>query len=120
MAEPDQDSLQIEPASNFYAQAKAGAVGLRHHVPDHQRLLAADIPTTARRRTAIPGLALVWAVSSEKDTTKDVIARLNAAMLERWRTRKRASASPAQESPRAAQSDRRRSLASLSKIRNNR
>ena len=61
-----QIDLQIEPASNFYAQAKAGAIK-PFAITSKERVGAAgDIPTTAEAGHAgLPGLAVVRAVGAE-------------------------------------------------------
>ena len=77
-----QIDLQIEPASNFFAQAKAGAIkAVRHHGGD-PRSAASDIPTTAEAGMPQFQASLWYGLWAPKDTPKDVIARLNAAMLE--------------------------------------
>jgi tripartite-type tricarboxylate transporter receptor subunit TctC len=77
-----QIDLQIEPASNFYAQAKAGAVKPYAITSKNRSSAAGDIPTTAE--AGMPGFqaSLWYGLWAPKDTPKDIVARLNAAMLE--------------------------------------
>jgi tripartite-type tricarboxylate transporter receptor subunit TctC len=77
-----QIDLQIEPASNFFAQAKAGAIKPYAITATNRSTAASDIPTTAE--AGMPGFqaSLWYGLWAPKDTPKDIIARLNAAMLE--------------------------------------
>jgi tripartite-type tricarboxylate transporter receptor subunit TctC len=77
-----QIDLQIEPASNFFAQAKAGAIKPYAITSRNRSSAAGDIPTTAE--AGMPGFqaSLWYGLWAPKDTPKDVVARLNAAMLE--------------------------------------
>ena len=77
-----QIDLQIEPASNFFAQAKAGAIKPYAITAKNRSTAAGDIPTTAE--AGMPGFeaSLWYGLWAPKDTPKDIIARLNAAMLE--------------------------------------
>ena len=77
-----QIDLQIEPASNFFAQAKAGAVKPYAIAANNRSTAAGDIPTTAE--AGMPGFqaSLWYGLWAPKDTPKDIVARLNAAMLE--------------------------------------
>ena len=77
-----QIDLQIEPASNFFAQAKAGAIKPYAVAAKNRSTAASDIPTTAE--AGMPGFqaSLWYGLWAPKDTPKDIIARLNAAMLE--------------------------------------
>jgi tripartite-type tricarboxylate transporter receptor subunit TctC len=76
-----QIDLQIEPASNFYAQAKAGAIKSFAITSASRSKAAPDIPTTAEAGT--PFQASLWyGLWAPKGTPKDIIAKLNAAMLE--------------------------------------
>ena len=77
-----QIDLQIEPASNFFAQAKAGAIKPYAITATNRSTAAGDIPTTAE--AGMPGFqaSLWYGLWAPKDTPKDIIARLNAAMLE--------------------------------------
>ena len=77
-----QIDLQIEPASNFYAQVKAGALK-PYAVTSKARVGAApDIPTAAE--AGLPGFqATLWyGLWAPKGTPKDVVARINAVMAE--------------------------------------
>ena len=61
-----QIDLQIEPASNFFAQAKAGAIKPYAITAKNRSTAASDIPTTAE--AGMPGFQaslLVWAVGAE-------------------------------------------------------
>jgi tripartite-type tricarboxylate transporter receptor subunit TctC len=77
-----QIDLQIEPASNFFAQAKAGTVKPYAITATKRSTAAGDIPTTAE--AGFPGFhaSLWYGLWAPKDTPKDIVARLNAAMLE--------------------------------------
>jgi tripartite-type tricarboxylate transporter receptor subunit TctC len=77
-----QIDLQIEPASNFFAQAKAGAIKPYAITATNRSTAASDIPTTAE--AGMPGFqaSLWYGLWAPKDTPKDIIARLNAVMLE--------------------------------------
>ena len=77
-----QIDLQIEPASNFFAQAKAGAIKPYAITAKNRSSAAGDIPTTDE--AGLPGFhaSLWYGLWAPKDTPKDVVARLNAAMLE--------------------------------------
>ena len=77
-----QIDLQIEPASNFFAQAKAGAIKPYAIASKNRSTAAADIPTTDE--AGLPGFhaSLWYGLWAPKDTPKEIVARLNAAMLE--------------------------------------
>ncbi len=77
-----QIDLQIEPASNFFAQAKAGAIKPYAIAAKNRSTAASDIPTTAE--AGMPGFqaSLWYGLWAPKDTPKDIVTRLNAAMLE--------------------------------------
>jgi tripartite-type tricarboxylate transporter receptor subunit TctC len=100
-----QIDLQIEPASNFYAQAKAGAIKPYAVTSKIRSVAASDIPTTAEAGT--PFEASLWyGLWAPKDTPKDIIARLNVAMLDalaREDTRKRFADLGLQTAPREQQ-----------------
>jgi tripartite-type tricarboxylate transporter receptor subunit TctC len=73
-----QIDLQIEPASNFFAQARAGAIKPYAITSNKRSTAAGDIPTTGE--AGLPGFHAslwygLWA-------PKEIVARLNAAMLE--------------------------------------
>jgi tripartite-type tricarboxylate transporter receptor subunit TctC len=77
-----QIDLQIEPASNFYAQVKAGALKA-YAITSKARVDAArDIPTTDE--AGLPGFhAVLWyGLWVPKGTPKDIIAKLNTVMIE--------------------------------------
>jgi tripartite-type tricarboxylate transporter receptor subunit TctC len=76
-----QIDLQIEPASNFYAQAKAGAIKPFAITSASRSKAAPDIPTTTE--AGMPFQASLWyGLWAPKDTPKDIVTKLNAAMLE--------------------------------------
>ena len=76
-----QIDLQIEPASNFYTQAKAGAIKPYAVTSKVRSVAASDIPTTAE--AGMPFEASLWyGLWAPKDTPTDIIAKLNAAMLD--------------------------------------
>lgn len=77
-----QIDLQIEPASNFFAQAKAGAIKPYAITAKSRSTAAGDIPTTAEAGMPSFQASLWYGLWAPKDTPKDIIARLNAAMLE--------------------------------------
>ena len=66
-----QIDLQIEPASNFYAQAKAGAIKPYAIAAKSRIAVAADIPTTDE--AGLPGFhaSLWYGLWAPKDTPKD-------------------------------------------------
>jgi len=77
-----QIDLQIEPASNYYAQVKAGAIK-PYAITAKARIVAArEIPTT--EEAGLPGFhAVLWyGLWVPKSTPKDIIAKLNAVMME--------------------------------------
>lgn len=76
-----QIDLQIEPASNFYAQAKAGAIKPYAVTSKVRSVAASDIPTTAEAGMSFEA-SLWYGLWAPKDTPKDIIAKLNAAMLD--------------------------------------
>ena len=101
-----QIDLQIEPASNFFQQAKAGAIKPFAIAAKSRAAAADDIPTTDE--AGLPGFhaSLWYGLWAPKDTPKDVIARLNAAMLEALaheETRKRFADLGSKTPPRAQQ-----------------
>ena len=77
-----QIDLQIEPASNFFAQAKAGAIKPFAMASKSRSAAANDIPTTDE--AGLPGFyaSLWYGLWAPKGTPKDIVARLNAVMLE--------------------------------------
>jgi tripartite-type tricarboxylate transporter receptor subunit TctC len=103
-----QIDLQIEPASNFYAQAKAGAIKPFAITSSGRVGAAGDIPTVAE--AGMPGFeaSLWYGLWAPKDTPKEIVARLNAVMLDALKheeTRKRfadlglQTPAPAQQTP---------------------
>jgi len=77
-----QIDLQIEPASNYYAQVKAGAIK-PYAITAKARIAAArEIPTT--EEAGLPGFhAVLWyGLWVPKSTPKDIIVKLNAVMME--------------------------------------
>ena len=77
-----QIDLQIEPASNFFTQAKAGAIKPYAITAKARSGAAPDIPTT--EEAGMPGFtASFWyGIWAPKDTPREIVARLNAVMLE--------------------------------------
>jgi tripartite-type tricarboxylate transporter receptor subunit TctC len=77
-----QIDLQIEPASNFFAHVKAGTLKPYAITAKNRSTAASDIPTSAE--AGFPGFhaSLWYGLWAPKDTPKDIIARLNGAMLE--------------------------------------
>jgi tripartite-type tricarboxylate transporter receptor subunit TctC len=77
-----QIDLQIEPASNFFAQAKAGAVKPFAITARKLSTAGGDIPTTDE--AGFPGFhaSLWYGLWAPKDTPKDIVAKLNTAMRE--------------------------------------
>jgi tripartite-type tricarboxylate transporter receptor subunit TctC len=76
-----QIDLQIEPASNFFAQAKAGAIKPYAIASRTRSAAASDIPTTDE--AGLPGYhaSLWYGLWAPKGTSQLVIDKLNAAML---------------------------------------
>jgi tripartite-type tricarboxylate transporter receptor subunit TctC len=77
-----QIDLQMEPASNFYAQVKAGAIKPFAMTSKTRNGAAPDIPTA--EEAGLPGfVASLWyGVWVPKGTPKEASARLNAVMVE--------------------------------------
>jgi len=77
-----QIDMQIEPASNFYAQAKAGAIKPFAITAAARVAVAPDIPTTSE--AGLPGFnaSLWYGLWAPKGTPPEIIAKLNAVMLE--------------------------------------
>jgi tripartite-type tricarboxylate transporter receptor subunit TctC len=77
-----QIDLQMEPASNFYAQVKAGAIKPFAMTSKTRNGAAPDIPTA--EEAGLPGfVASLWyGVWVPKGTPKEAAARLNAVMVE--------------------------------------
>jgi tripartite-type tricarboxylate transporter receptor subunit TctC len=77
-----QIDLQIEPASNFFAQAKAGAIKPYAIAAKTRSTAAGDIPTTAEAGMPSFQASLWYGLWAPKDTPKDIVAKFNAAMLQ--------------------------------------
>jgi tripartite-type tricarboxylate transporter receptor subunit TctC len=77
-----QIDLQMEPASNFYAQVKAGKLKPFAMTSKKRIGAATDIPTA--EEAGLPGFAasLWYGVWVPKDTPKPIAARLNTVMME--------------------------------------
>ncbi len=77
-----QIDMQVEPASNFFAQVKAGAIKPYAITSKSRSSAAGDIPTTDE--AGLPGFhaSLWYGMWAPKVTPKDVIAKLNATMLD--------------------------------------
>jgi len=77
-----QIDLQIEPASNFYAQVTAGAIK-PYAITSKARVAAArDIPTTEEAGLAGFHAVLWYGLWVPKSTPKDIVAKLNAVTIE--------------------------------------
>src|SRR5262249_25101700 len=77
-----QIDLQMEPASNFYAQVKAGAIK-PFAMTSRQRIAAApDIPTADEAGLAGFYASLWYGAWVPKGTPRDIVARLNAVLLQ--------------------------------------
>jgi tripartite-type tricarboxylate transporter receptor subunit TctC len=77
-----QIDLQIEPASNFYGQVKAGTVKPFAITASARVNAAPDIPTA--EEAGLPGFqAVLWyGLWAPKNTPKDIVSKLNAVMVE--------------------------------------
>ena len=77
-----QIDLQMEPASNFYAQVKAGAIKPFAITSKRRTTAASEIPTA--EEAGLPGFvnSLWYGVWVPKGTPKEAAARLNAVMME--------------------------------------
>jgi tripartite-type tricarboxylate transporter receptor subunit TctC len=74
--------MQIEPSSNFFEQVRAGNIRAFAMTSKARTGAAPDIPTIAE--AGLPGFqaSLWYGLWAPKGTPKDVIARLNATMLD--------------------------------------
>jgi tripartite-type tricarboxylate transporter receptor subunit TctC len=77
-----QIDLMIEPASNFYAQLKAGTIKAYAMASKSRVGAAPDIPTTAEAGVPAFVASLWYGLWVPKGTPKDVVAKLNATMLD--------------------------------------
>jgi tripartite-type tricarboxylate transporter receptor subunit TctC len=77
-----QIDLQIEPASNFYAQVRAGTIKPYALAAKTRIGAAPDIPTTAEAGLPVFQSSLWYGLWVPKGTPKDIVARLNATMLD--------------------------------------
>ena len=77
-----QIDLQMEPASNFYAQAKAGAIKPFAITSKRRTTAAFEIPTA--EEAGLPGFvnSLWYGAWVPKGTPKEAAARLNAVLME--------------------------------------
>jgi tripartite-type tricarboxylate transporter receptor subunit TctC len=77
-----QIDLQVEPASNFYTQAKAGAIKPFAITAKERVGAASDIPTVDE--AGLPGFhaSLWYGLWAPKGTPADIVSRVNATMLE--------------------------------------
>ena len=77
-----QIDMQIEPASNFYGQVKAGTIKPFAITSTARVSAAPDIPTADE--AGLPGFqAVLWyGLWAPKNTPKDIVAKLNAVMVE--------------------------------------
>jgi tripartite-type tricarboxylate transporter receptor subunit TctC len=74
--------MQIEPSSNFFAQVRAGTIKAFAITAKTRTGAAPDIPTTDQ--AGLPGYhaSLWYGLWAPKGTPKDVVAKLNATMLD--------------------------------------
>jgi len=74
--------MQIEPSSNFFAQVRAGTIKAFAITAKTRTSAAPDIPTTDQ--AGLPGYhaSLWYGLWAPKGTPKDVVAKLNATMLD--------------------------------------
>jgi tripartite-type tricarboxylate transporter receptor subunit TctC len=74
--------MQIEPSSNFFAQVRAGTIKAFAITSKTRTGAAPDIPTTDQ--AGLPGYhaSLWYGLWAPKGTPKDVVAKLNATMLD--------------------------------------
>jgi tripartite-type tricarboxylate transporter receptor subunit TctC len=74
--------MQIEPSSNFFAQVRAGTIRAFAITAKTRTGAAPDIPTTDQ--AGLPGYhaSLWYGLWAPKGTPKDVVAKLNATMLD--------------------------------------
>jgi tripartite-type tricarboxylate transporter receptor subunit TctC len=77
-----QIDLQMEPASNFYEQVRAGAIKAFALTSRQRVATAPNIPTADE--AGLPGFyaSLWYGAWAPKGTPKEIVARLNAVMLE--------------------------------------
>jgi len=74
--------MQIEPSSNFFEQVRAGNIRAFAMTSKARTGAAPDIPTTAE--AGLPGFqaSLWYGLWAPKGTPKDVVANLNATMID--------------------------------------
>ena len=77
-----QIDLMIEPASNFYAQLKAGNIKAYAMASKARVGAAPEIPTSAEAGTPAFVSSLWYGLWVPKGTPKDVVAKLNVTMLD--------------------------------------
>ena len=77
-----QIDLMIEPASNFYEQVRAGNIRPYAMASKARMGAAPDIPTTAEAGVPAFLSALWYGLWVPKGTPKDVVAKLNATMID--------------------------------------
>ena len=77
-----QIDMQIEPASNFYAQLKAGNIKAYAMTSPERIGAAPDVPTTAQAGLPAFRASLWYGLWVPKGTPKEVVAKLNATMLD--------------------------------------
>lgn len=77
-----QIDLQMEPASNFYEQVRAGAIKAYALTSSKRVAAAPDIPSADE--AGLPGFtaSLWYGAWAPKGTPREIIARLNAVMIE--------------------------------------
>ena len=77
-----QIDLMIEPASNFFAQIKGGTIKAYALASKARSSAAPDIPTSAEAGVPAFQASLWYGLWVPKGTPKDVIAKLNATMID--------------------------------------
>jgi tripartite-type tricarboxylate transporter receptor subunit TctC len=77
-----QIDMQIEPASNFYAQLKSGNIKAYAMTSPARIGAAPDVPTTAEAGLPSFRASLWYGLWAPKNTPKDIVAKLNATMLD--------------------------------------
>ena len=77
-----QIDLMIEPASNFFAQLKAGNIKAYAMASKARSAAAPEIPTSAEAGGPAFVSSLWYGLWVPKGTPKDIVAKLNATMIE--------------------------------------
>ena len=77
-----QIDLMIEPASNFFAQLKAGNIKAYAMASKARSAAAPEIPTSAEAGVPAFQSSLWYGLWVPKGTPKDIVAKLNATMID--------------------------------------